>query len=149
MFIGGAPGSTAGGIKVTTIATLFLYLKAELKGEIPIVGKRSISKDTVMKAILLLLISVTLVCTVMIILTFTETIPEGFGLEYIMVEVFSCFGTVGLTMGLTPNLSFIGKILLSMMMFMGRVGLLTVIMSFASRSKKEGIRYPDGQILIG
>lgn len=149
MFVGGAPGSTAGGIKVTTIATLVLYLKASLKGEVPIVGKRSISKDTVVKAIVLLLISVTMILSVTFILTFTETIPEGFGMEYILVEVFSCFGTVGLSMGLTPHLTIIGKILLSLMMFMGRVGLLTVIMSFASKSRKEGIRYPDGQILIG
>ncbi len=149
MFVGGAPGSTAGGIKVTTIATLVLYLKASLKGEVPIVGKRSISKDTVVKAIVLLLISITMILSVTFILTFTETIPEGFGMEYILVEVFSCFGTVGLSMGLTPHLTIIGKVLLSLMMFMGRVGLLTVIMSFASKSRKEGIRYPDGQILIG
>ena len=149
MFVGGAPGSTAGGIKVTTIATLVLYLKASLKGEVPIVGKRSISKDTVVKAIMLLLISITMILSVTFILTFTETIPEGFGMEYILVEVFSCFGTVGLSMGLTPHLTIIGKVLLSLMMFMGRVGLLTVIMSFASKSRKEGIRYPDGQILIG
>lgn len=149
MFIGGAPGSTAGGIKVTTVATLFLYLRGSLTGKLPTFGKRSISKDTVLKSFTLLMISIFLVGTVTIILTFTETIPDGFGLEYILVEVFSCFGTVGLTMGLTPHLSLIGKILLSIMMFMGRVGLLTVIMSFASRRKKDGIRYPDGHIMIG
>lgn len=149
MFIGGAPGSTAGGIKVTTVATLVFYLKASLSGELPKFGRRSISKETVMKAMTLLIMSILLCTTVLVILSFTETIPEGFGIEYLLVEVFSCFGTVGLTMGLTPYLSITGKLLLTLMMFMGRVGLLTVTLSFASKRKRDGIKYPEGHIMIG
>lgn len=149
MFIGGAPGSTAGGIKVTTIATLILYLKASLKEERIVFNRRNISDELVFKSVTLLLISIILISVVTFILTLTETIPAGFGIEYILVEVFSCFGTVGLTMGLTPNLTFIGKILLTLMMFMGRVGLLTVVLSFSTKNSHEGIRYPDGHIMIG
>lgn len=149
MFIGGAPGSTAGGFKVTSVATLLLYLKASLKSERVVFNKRSIPEDLIHKVFTLLLISITLILTVTFILTITEVIPEGFGIEYILVEVFSCFGTVGLTMGLTPNLSVVGKILLSIMMFMGRVGLLTVILSFTNKPKLDSIRYPDGHIMIG
>lgn len=149
MFIGGAPGSTAGGFKVTTLFTLILSLKGFLKGDSPIIGKRSIPVDAVKKSLSLLLLSIALCTSVLFILTMTETIPDGFGIEYLMVEVFSCFGTVGLTMGLTPHLSIIGKFLLIMMMFMGRVGLLTVVMSFSNKKKKDGIRYPEGHIMIG
>ena len=149
MFIGGASGSTAGGIKVTTISTLFLYLKSQVKGERATINKRSIPNVAIRKSVTLLLISILLCALATLILSFTEVIPEGFGLEYIIVEVFSCFGTVGLTMGLTPNLSFIGKIILSLMMFMGRVGLLTVTMSFAQKNKPDTIVYPDGNIMIG
>lgn len=149
MFIGGAPGSTAGGFKVTSVATLLLYLKASLKSERVVFNKRSIPEDLIHKVFTLLLISITLILTVTFILTITEVIPKGFGIEYILVEVFSCFGTVGLTMGLTPNLSVVGKILLSIMMFMGRVGLLTVILSFTNKPKLDSIRYPDGHIMIG
>ena len=149
MFIGGAPGSTAGGFKVTTLFTLILSLKGFLKGDSPIIGKRSIPVDAVKKSLSLLLLSIALCTSVLFILTMTETIPDGFGIEYLMVEVFSCFGTVGLTMGLTPHLSIVGKFLLIMMMFMGRVGLLTVVMSFSNKKKKDGIRYPEGHIMIG
>lgn len=149
MFIGGAPGSTAGGIKVTTVATLILYLKASLKEERIVFNRRNISDELVFKSVTLLLISIILISVVTFILTLTETIPAGFGIEYILIEVFSCFGSVGLAMGLTPNLTFIGKILLTLMMFMGRVGLLTVVLSFSTKNTHEGIRYPDGHIMIG
>lgn len=149
MFIGGASGSTAGGIKVTTIAVLFLYLRASIKGEHVVFKKRGITNEIVLKSITLLVISLLLIVVSTFILSITEVIPPGFGIEYILVEVFSCFGTVGLTMGLTPNLSVVGKLLLSLLMFMGRVGLLTVIMSFSHQRKTDGIRYPNGHIMIG
>lgn len=149
MFIGGAPGSTAGGIKVTTIATLLLYLKSSLKKERAVFSRRNISEETIHKAFTLLIISILLITSVTFILSITEYIPEGFGIEYILVEVFSCFGTVGLTMGLTSHLTLIGKVLLIGLMFIGRVGLLTVLLSFSSQRRNEGIRYPDGHIMIG
>lgn len=149
MFIGGAPGSTAGGLKVTTLATLVLYVKASIKNEDTTFAKRSISPMIIKKAATLFIISVSMIIGVSLILLITETIPPNHGIEYIFVEVFSCFATVGLTMGLTPHLTLIGKVLLIGLMFMGRVGLLTVILSFSNRNKRDDIHYPEGHILIG
>lgn len=85
------------------------------------------------------------------ILMITETIPKGFGMEYILMEVFSCFGTVGLTMGLTPHLTAIGKAVLIIVMFAGRIGLLTFFVSLSGRTsdKEDTIKYPEGSILVG
>lgn len=72
-------------------------------------------------------------------------------MEYILMEVISCFGTVGLTMGLTPHLSLIGKLVLIVVMFAGRIGLLTFFMSVSghTQEKEETIKYPEGSILVG
>src|SRR5690625_1785786 len=83
------------------------------------------------------------------ILLNTETIPDGFGIEYILVEVFSCLGTVGLTMGLTPSLTIIGKIILILLMLIGRVGVMTFLWSLTTRKHESGINYPEMSLLVG
>jgi trk system potassium uptake protein TrkH len=82
--------------------------------------------------------------------TFILCITEvGASFEYIVYEAFSAFGTVGLTLGLTPELSFIGKIIIALTMYMGRVGPLTLILAISNRKKGGSIRYPEGKILVG
>ena len=83
------------------------------------------------------------------VLLLTEDIPHGFGIEYILMEVISCLSTVGLTMGLTPNLTIIGKIILIILMLMGRVGLITFLWSIGSHRNNSSIKYPEMNIMIG
>ena len=136
MFIGGSSGSTAGGIKITTFAVLVLFLKACFKGEEPNYYKRSISKERIKKAILVLLIGLGMLFIATTALLITQTLPEQYGLDAVLMEIFSCFGTVGLSMGLTEHL-------------VGRVGALTVLLSFGTHDKESSIHYPEGSILIG
>ena len=81
-----------------------------------------------------------------LILSFTEA---GASFTAILYETVSAFGTAGLTIGLTPNLSIIGKVLIMMMMYIGRVGPLTVVLSLTKEKIRSGIKYPEGKILIG
>lgn len=151
MFIGASSGSTGGGIKVTTFATILLYVRAKFKDEVVRFGNRAIPKQKVNKSILIFLVGIVMIVSASFILLITETIPQGYGIEYVMVEVFSCFGTVGLTMGLTPNLTIVGKIVLIILMFAGRIGLLTFFISFGAhpQERKPLISYPEENILIG
>lgn len=151
MFIGASAGSTGGGVKVTTVATIVLFVRAKLRDEQTHFKNRSISHEKVEKALLIVFAGIIMVLLASLILLITETIPERYGIEYVLVEVFSCFGTVGLTMGLTPNLTVIGKIVLIVLMFAGRIGLLTFFLSFGGRAEKKEplIRYPEGNVLIG
>ncbi|NLW14760.1 MAG: Trk family potassium uptake protein [Erysipelothrix sp.] len=149
MFIGGSSGSTAGGFKTTTLSILVLSLVANLKREEPHFQKRSIGKGRVDRAVLLLVVGIVLISIATILLLLTQTLPDGFGLEAVLVEVFSCFGTVGLSLGLTPYLNWFGKFVLIILMFMGRVGTLTVILSLNTVDKENKVHYPEGSVLIG
>ena len=149
MFIGASSGSTGGGIKVTTLVVIVFVIYRSIKSESPRILNRAISRDTIQRAFFIFGAGVMISAIATFILLNTETIPEGFGLEYIMIEVFSCLGTVGLTMGLTPNLTLIGKMLLILLMLIGRVGLLTFLWSFAKNKHESRIKYLDMNILVG
>ncbi|WP_066892997.1 TrkH family potassium uptake protein [Clostridium nigeriense] len=147
MFIGGSPGSTAGGLKTVTFGLLVLTVISVIKGreDTEVFGRR-FTKELVYKAFTLLFIGVSLVMLSTMILSYTEVGASFIDLLY---EVTSAFGTVGLTLGLTPNLSSIGKVLIILMMYFGRVGPLTVVLSLTRKRKKSGYKYPEGKILIG
>ena len=151
MFIGASSGSTGGGIKVTTFATLILYIKAKFKDEGVHFHNRGISKNKVNKSILIIFIGIVMIVIATMLLLITESIPPGFGFEYILLEVFSCFGTVGLSMGLTTHITNIGKVILIVLMFAGRIGLLTFFISFGAHpeTRQPLITYPDENILVG
>lgn len=85
------------------------------------------------------------------ILAATETIPKNQGLEYIAFEVFSAFGTVGLTMGLTPDLTLFGKFIIISLMYIGRVGVMTVVLSLITRAqtKEAKFKYPEEAVMVG
>ena len=147
MFIGGSPGSTAGGVKTTTIGVLIVTVISVIKGrEDSEVFQRRFSKDLVYKAFTLLFIGFTLVVIVTMLLSYTE---KGATFMSIFYETISAFGTAGLTLGLTPDLSNIGRILIIIMMYLGRVGPLTVVLSLTRKKEKSGVKYPEGKILIG
>ncbi|WP_203640828.1 TrkH family potassium uptake protein [Levilactobacillus andaensis] len=151
MFVGGTPGSTAGGIKTTTFGVLMLQSIAQLRGKKDVeFSHRRFSQSNISRALLLVFLASIVIVLATLILTQTERIPKGFGLEYIMFEVLSAFGTVGLSLGLTPHLTVIGKVIIMLLMFIGRVGIFTSLYSLSKRQTKVNqIRYPEENILIG
>lgn len=147
MFIGGSPGSTAGGIKTTTLGLLVFTVISVIRGrEDTEVFRKRIGVDLVIRSLCIVFIAMSLVVTVVMILSITET---GASLEYIIYETVSAFGTVGLTLGLTPNLSDPGKLIIALTMYTGRLGPLTLVIALARRSRLKGIRYPEDKIIVG
>lgn len=146
MFIGASPSSTGGGIKTTTAAVLFIAIGALARGRTEAeCFERRIPKEYIYKAFSVLLLSFALILAVTLALTITEQTS----FIKILFEVVSAFGTVGLSTGITPGLSPMGKIWLIMTMFAGRVGPITLALAIAMRSRKTQIQYPEGKILIG
>lgn len=148
MFIGGSPGSTAGGLKTATFGVLIITILSVLEGreDTEAFGRR-FSKETVYKAFTLFSIGMIIVITVTMILTVTEPSQKFVDLFY---EATSAFGTAGLTTGVTQEITnWMSKVVLIFTMYCGRVGPLTVILAVIHRKKKIGIKYPEGKILIG
>jgi trk system potassium uptake protein TrkH len=146
MFIGGSPGSTAGGIKTTTIALLVVTVISVIRGrgDAEVYGRR-IGKELVYRALAIATLGMSIVSIAIILLCITEKAS----LDYIIYEVVSAFGTVGLTLGLTPELSSSGKIIIALLMYCGRLGSLTVALSLAQKNIPSSIKYPEDKILIG
>ena len=147
MFIGGSPGSTAGGLKTTTVGILVLTVICVLKGreETEAFGRR-FSKETVYKSFTIVAVGVMWVVIVTLMLTILEPQHSFINLFY---EAASAFGTAGLSTGVTQSIGGLSKILLIMSMYIGRVGPLTVLFAIINRNKKKGYKYPEGKILIG
>jgi len=148
MFIGGSPGSTAGGIKTTTAGLLVWTVISVVKGRQDTeIFRRRVSKEMVYRALAVVIISMALVLVTTTILSVTESVTfmDAF------FEGTSAFGTVGLSMGITPDLSSIGKITVILTMFSGRVGPLTIAFALAQRQRRNRgkLRYPEEKILVG
>lgn len=148
MFIGGSPGSTAGGIKTSTLAILIQSIMATLKGEKKVTAfDRNLSTPVVVRATALTFISILITSFFIFILMQIE--PDQSFLP-IFFEVMSASGTVGLTLGITSSLSFWGKAAVASLMLIGRIGPLTLVLAIGQRNKSKGkIEYPDGRIMIG
>jgi trk system potassium uptake protein TrkH len=148
MFVGGSPGSTAGGIKTTSLAILYESIRTTLKGRDQVViFKRKISSSLVVKTTALTFLSI--VCVSIILLIMLKVEPKHDFLS-LFFEVVSAFGTVGLTLGITPFLTSAGKFVIVVMMFIGRIGPLTLLLAMPSkRYVDHGVNYPEGRILIG
>ncbi|MEH7347743.1 TrkH family potassium uptake protein [Gottfriedia acidiceleris] len=147
MFIGASPGSTGGGIKTTTFATLLGAVRSQIKGkEDVILFKRRIMYDTIYKALTVMVSGLLIVVVVTLLLTITE---HGKNFLMIVFEATSAFATVGLSMGLTPDLTPIGKILIILTMFAGRVGPLTIAFAVTLRRHSDPFKHPKGKIMIG
>ena len=145
MFIGASPGSTGGGVKTTSFFTAVKASFFLILGRNPVAFKREISSESVMKAFFVIIISVLLVAMATLAISITD--PE-FGGDQILYEVVSAYATVGLTMGITPSVSSAGKIILIIMMYLGRVGFMTIISAFARR-RLTGARYIEEKVIIG
>lgn len=146
MFIGAAPGSTGGGIKVTTFAILTAAFITMIRGKEDVDLFRSrIPKNLVYKSIAVMFIALFIILSAAIVLSFTENQP----FLTVLYETTSAFGTVGFSAGLTGQLSGFGKLVIVLLMFTGRLGPFTIAMALQARSKKELYRYPEGKIILG
>jgi trk system potassium uptake protein TrkH len=146
MFIGGASGSTAGGVKINSIALFLAYVNSLLKDKREVtLFNYSVSKDLVLRGLLILLFGLASVTAGVLILSITETAP----FIQICFETVSAFGTVGLSAGITPALSIVGKYVIIVLMFVGRIGPLTLLAAAAQRVRRVQIEYPTGEILVG
>lgn len=146
MFIGGGPAGTAGGLKITTFAVLFFILTTELRGgtAVNIFGKR-LSRAVHRQAITVVLLAIALVvAATMFLMLITD-----FGQERILFEVVSAFATVGLSTGITAGMPPAGQVVLILLMFIGRLGPVTLGTALALRSRPILYEYPKERPLIG
>lgn len=147
MFIGGSPGSTAGGIKTTTFACLLLTTISVVKGEEDVnCLNRRLPFETIKRAVSIFLIGLAIVFSTAIILTITDSSLKFINLLF---ESTSAFGTVGLTTGITDKLSTLGRLVITLTMYIGRVGPLTMAYAFARRNMKRDFRNAPGNLMVG
>jgi trk system potassium uptake protein TrkH len=148
MAIGGSPGSTAGGIKTTNFAILLQSIRTTLKGRRKVqMFDRILEPKDVIKAVSLVFLYGFLASTFLLVFISIET---KIGFLPLLFEIISAFSTVGLTLGVTPLLSVSGKLLISLVMFVGRIGPLTFVLAVGEReSGLPEAEYPTGRILLG
>jgi trk system potassium uptake protein TrkH len=155
MFIGASPGSTGGGVKTTSLALFLATLYSRLKGyTVTSVFKRTIPDDTVKRTFTLFFLASIWIGLMTFFVLLAEVTgsagsqTHGVLLDYLF-EVVSAFGTVGLSLGVTPKLTVAGKLLIILLMFVGRVGLLTFTFFIIKQAGREGTIYAEENIMIG
>ncbi len=145
MLIGASPGSVGGGIKTTTFGTIVLAVLSIARGRREVViFEREIASGSVFKAFAVAVIAFMLVTISTLILMLVENLP----LLPVLFEVASALGTVGLTMGITKQLSAFGQVMIIMLMFVGRIGVLSLVLLLAGKEYRR-VRYIKEEILIG
>ncbi len=146
MFIGGSPGSTAGGLKTTTFGILVLATIAEIKRDKELVVlKRRISDENIKKAMSIFMTSF----AVVLLVSFLISLTDDFAVIDILYETVSALATVGASRGITAYLSNAGKIMIGICMYLGRVGPMTMAFAFGLKSDEKLIRYPEAFISLG
>lgn len=146
MFVGGSSGSTAGGVKTTTVAVIFCNLVASLRGLArPRVFGRTFEAETHKKAVTVCTFNLLLICTGIMIISALQKFP----LQDIMFEVFSAMGTVGMTTGITRDLSVVSKILIIFLMYAGRVGSISFALALLEKKAQPAVQYPKEAITVG
>ena len=145
MFIGASPGSTGGGIKTSTFFVLVQSMRGAFTKNMPSAFHRTISKQNVNKAYMITLLSATVVCVAVFLMCVLD--PECTFIQ-LFFEVISAFGTVGLSTGITPTLSWAGKLVLVFVMFIGRVGAFTLLTVWINRPERNA-HYSEESVSIG
>jgi len=146
MFIGGSPGSTAGGIKTSSLAVMLLGVWAALRGRQHVEAfGRTISDIVVRRAGAVMVVMSAMISVVTLVLCFTE----GVSLRAALFETVSAAGTVGLSMGLTPDLTYAGRMVIIVTMLAGRLGPLTVLVAMAGVPRPARYEYPTETVVIG
>ncbi|MDT8422006.1 MAG: TrkH family potassium uptake protein [Desulfuromonadales bacterium] len=154
MFVGASPGSAGGGVKTTSMALFFAIFYNRLKGnQHTSLFRRTIPDEAITKALALVLLAVILIALALFGLMIVQTpdtahenMREFLGYTF---EAFSAFGTVGLSIGATAKLNSLGKLIIIVLMFVGRVGLLTMAFAIAGRTRRHAPRYAEENIMIG
>lgn len=148
MFIGASPGSTGGGVKTTSVAVATLTLRAVIRSRPRVeVFRRTIPETLVYRALLVIALSIGFVVTLTLVLLAIEN-RSGRFLEYLF-EVTSAFATVGLSTGVTPELSTGSRAVIILAMFVGRIGPLTLFMALGGVSAAQRYRYPEESVVLG
>ena len=146
MFIGASPGGTGGGIRTTTFVAVTAGALSSLRGRREVtLFKRRISSSLIYRALTLTLTAIVLI----IIITIGLLIFEKISFRDAIFEAISAFGTVGLSTGITSEMSVYGKVILILGMFIGRIGIITLSVAIAIRSTVDKIIYPEDSIIIG
>lgn len=146
MFIGGSPGSTAGGVKTTTIVVLLLYVRASIKNTYGVnIFQRRLEEEAIKRASAIFTINLFLALIVSVIIMMIQTVS----LTDILFETFSAIGTVGMTTGITRDLLPISKLLVALLMYCGRIGSLTFALAFIQHKQPAHIQQPVERIIIG
>ena len=151
MFIGGSSGSTAGGIKVGTFAVIIMGMIGVFRGhrDINIGSKRRIEYSLLSQALAIFAACLMMVMLATLTICAIEPDKEITKFTDVLFECVSAMGTVGLTRGLTPNLSVASKIILIFLMYAGRVGILTLALALGEKRTPSGVRKPVDSLLIG
>lgn len=149
MFIGASPASTGGGIKTTTAAVLFIAVKSFIKNENEItVQHKRINVFTFRKALGIFMIAISIAVLGVYLLSITQD-PKHFDILSCSFEVSSALATVGLSLAGSYHLNSVGKVIIMVLMFTGRVGSLTIFTAFISENKRMRVRYPEAKVLVG
>ena len=151
MFVGGSPAGTAGGIKTVTLSILWIAVLSVIRGSnYTHMFHRNIPFPTLQRALAIFFISLITVLLITLLLSFTE---RNIAIEHsfidILFETVSALGTVGITTGITPYLSPVGRIIITIAMFMGRIGPITIVIALARKQKQNQIQYAEEQVIVG
>jgi len=146
MYIGGAPNSTSGGIQMTTVITLLVSLGTFIKGKKRVeIGWNTIPMRIVRRAFIVFTVSIFLIMMVLFVLSWTE--DQVF--MDILFEIISAFGTVGLSRGITPDLTVTGKLLIALVMFAGRIGLFSFALAMSEVKDDTSYKFPEINLMVG
>lgn len=151
MFVGGSPGSTAGGVKTTTVVVLLLTILAMARGRTETeLFHRTIPGAVVREALVIFLLCFLFVGLSFGVILLTENTVAGSAQSFpLLFETVSAFGTVGLSLNLTPSLSVFGRATIILTMFVGRLGPLTVALIVGNRDQGQRLRFPEEEIVVG
>ena len=150
MFVGASPGSCGGGIKTTSLVVLIAILNDRIRGRHSAsIFKRKLPDESVSKALSIFILAVIAVTVGIVLLLITQAVPSRESFLTYVFEAVSAFGTVGLSMGVTPALTVIGRLVIIALMLLGRVGLLTVAYVVTSRRIASPYQYAEEKIMIG
>ncbi len=146
MFIGGSPGSTAGGVKTTTIAVILIYVVSNLRGESGCnVFHRRIGDEVIKRASMVFCLNLFLGLTSVTLILATSNLH----MSDVLFEVYSAISTVGMTTGITRDLNVVGRIVIIILMYCGRIGSMTFALSLVAKPEAKGLSLPEEKITIG
>ncbi len=147
MFIGASPGSTGGGVKTSTIGVIFAFLKSKIAARDSVsLYRRTLPMHSITKAFTVVTLAVGIICLASFILLIAHPWAS---IKNVIFEVFSAFSTVGLSLGLTPKLSPLGKIVIILIMYIGRIGPLTLLYAFSRQKSYGKYEYVEESVMIG